>query len=240
MSFYLLPPVSYQTQQKLKNDMQKKKERKSSRERNALAARSSNTSMGYDQKSIHTSRTDHSGLKRPPFTKTMSSTNLSIRSSTSQHRDSTNIGSRSSNETEISQYSDDVASVQFDNLSITSKDSKFSIVSKIKQASQTSTDGAYNYNYSKDINEILAFSKELKRKNHAKKSHQMRKAVEEELEEQEQKEEEVDVEQSKFSPLELVYSDVSSIFSTRNSIIPPTEEVHHDTKKKFASRFRRP
>ena len=271
MSFFLLPPVSYQTQQKLKNDMQKKKKKLSSKKRDASGTQNSDTqTIADDHKSIYTARSEQaSSFKRPPFHQKNSYSNLSSFSANSQEKDLTlnsiSGTGRNSNETEITQYSDEVASIHFDNLSMTSKDSKSSIISKIKLVTSATTTGAnnssFNYEYSRDINEILQYSKDSRKKHHNKKNtnprntHQEVTEVKEE-EEGEEKEEKGEEQQgqgvdhgedvknqinlSDLPELERVYSDVSSIFSTKHSILSEAHEPYpSDTRKKFSSKFKR-
>ncbi|CAH2350201.1 hypothetical protein CLIB1423_01S04786 [[Candida] railenensis] len=271
MSYFLLPPVSYQTQQKLKNDMQKKKKKSSSKKRDALAPKKSDTqTIADDHRSMYTARSEQaSSLKRPTFSQNSSYSNSSFLSTNSQDKDialHTSSGTgRNSNETEITQYSDDVASLQFDNLSMTSKDSKLSIISKIKSVTSATTttsanNSSYNYDYSRDINEILQYSKESRRKHHSKKAtgtqstqHEVSEVKEEEEgeaqgEEEEEQEEDVNYREdmknginvSDLPELERVYSDVSSIFSTKHSILSESHEQYpSDTRKKFSSKFKR-
>lgn len=243
MSFFLLPPVSYQTQEKLKKDMEQKKAR--SRRKSELRSKFDKSSVASSAQSIHSHSSAAGG--RPSLNRNLSSTKTN----------KSFLSGRSSTSSDCQSLVSDINLLNLmdnDNVSTTS-----SLFSKSIHHSKDSK--TMNYSYSSELNDILKFNSDEKKKKY--RHHQKvaansiaspeisireEEAIEEERERELHSHGDATTDMFQARPgLSRVYSNVSSIFSTKDydtaSSTPFLEQVPSTVSsvktKTFASRFKK-
>lgn len=147
MSFYLLPPVSYQTQQKMKAKMEKDKKRKERKDKRKQSVSSSSSSM-------HSGQTkDGSRNNSISHVPTSSSSMISMRTPSVSSRSPTNpMLPHNKLFNKPNRSIDEISNL--DSLSISSDLCNESLLDTKKEKKKNHT---FNYNYNSEINEFIKY-----------------------------------------------------------------------------------